>query len=412
MAMRLFARRTEYFPRLSGWSTLGWRAYRGGTAAEKQSGVYTVDMRSDVLTQPTPAMKEAMMDATMGDDVFGEDATINKLQSTVADMFNKESALFVPSGTMGNLISVLSHCHSRGLEALLGDQSHLMMYEQGGIATLGGVHPRTIPNLADGTFDLEVVEDNIRPLDDSHQPFTGLICVENTHNICGGTVLPLDFLAKLRKIADDHKLPIHMDGARMMNAAAALEVEPKVVLEHVDSVSLCFSKGLGAPVGSIVSGSAEFIARALRLRKVVGGGMRQPGMLAAAALFSLDGLMPRLQTDHRHARMLAEAVMEESSGVVHVDLERVQTNIVMIRMLKEGLEAQQFSDRLAQVTKHEEKVIGESIEVLSYPFRKRVTRLVVHSSMDTKDILAAITKITYVLQELASQEAGSKASNG
>ncbi|KAK2181102.1 hypothetical protein NP493_410g00003 [Ridgeia piscesae] len=412
MALRLFAPRTEHFQRLSGWARLSWRSYRGGPAAEKLGGAYAVDLRSDVLTKPTTAMKEAMMEATMGDDVFGEDVTINKLQSTVAEMFNKEAALFVPSGTMGNLISVLSHCHSRGLEVLLGHQSHLIIYEQGGMATVGGVHPRTIPNLSDGTFDLEVVKDYIRPLDDSHQPFTGLICVENTHNVCGGTVLPLDFLAELRKIADDHKLPVHMDGARMMNSAAALDVAPSVILENVDSVSMCFSKGLGAPVGSIISGSAEFIARAVRLRKVLGGGMRQPGMLAAAALFTLDGLIPRLQTDHRHARMIAEAVMKESSGLVHVDLERVQTNIVMIEMLKEGLDAQQFCDRLSQVTMEEEKEIGEPIVVLSYPSTKRVTRLVAHSSVDTKDILAAIAKITYVLHELANQEAESKASHG
>lgn len=367
---------------------------------ETPEGVHVVDLRSDTITKPTRAMRNAMAEAEVGDDVFGEDPTINALQDRVAKMFNMEAALYVPTGTMGNLISVLSHCQSRGLEILLGDRSHIHLYEQGGIATLGGVHPRTIPNLPDGTFNLDTIDDYIRPTDDPHQPMTQLVCVENTHNFCGGKVIPLDFLKRLRLKADKFGIGVHMDGARLINAAVSLGVAPSEIVKYSDSVSLCLSKGIGAPVGSMISGRADFIALCRRLRKAVGGGMRQAGVIAAAAMVALDDAPERLAKDHQHAQMIARALHEHGSGVVDVDLKGVHTNIVMVDIVKEGLLAPDFCHRLHQVTQKEFKQLETPVQVWCLPFNSLKARFVTHSNVNSLEIELAVEKLKYALKEM------------
>ena len=283
-----------------------------------------IDLRSDTVTKPTDAMREAMARAEVGDDVYGEDPTVNRMEALVAEMLGKEAAVYVPSGTMGNLISVLSHCN-RGDEMILGDQNHIFLYEQGGAAAVGGVQPRTVRNRPDGTQDLDEMATAIRG-DNEHYPITALIAVENTHNRCGGRALPVDYMDAVGALAHDHGLKLHVDGARLWNAAVALDVPPARLVQAANSVSVCLSKGLGAPVGSVVAGDASFIRRARRMRKQVGGGMRQAGVLAAAGIVALTTMVDRLAEDHAHARQLAH-------GLAHLDgvdlsPDAVETDIV------------------------------------------------------------------------------------
>jgi threonine aldolase len=263
----------------------------------------TIDLRSDTVTQPTPEMREAMAQAAVGDDVYGEDPTVNKLQEMAAAMLGKEAGLFVPSGTMGNLASILAHCN-RGDEIILGNLAHTFLYEAGGIAALGGIHPHTLPNQPDGTLKLEEIRAAIRA-DDAHLPVTRLITLENTHNRCGGAALSLEYTQAVGEIAREHGLILHLDGARIFNAAAALDVSPADLAAPADSVTFCLSKGLCAPVGSVICGEAGFIRRAHRMRKQLGGGMRQAGILAAAGIVALETIIPRMATDHLRAQDLA-----------------------------------------------------------------------------------------------------------
>ncbi len=265
-----------------------------------------VDLRSDTVTLPTPAMRKAMADAAVGDDVFGEDPTVIALQKKAANLMGKEDGLFVPSGTMGNLIAVLVHC-GRGDEVILGNLSHTFLFEGGGIAALGGVHPFPLPNQADGSLDLSQVQNSIRA-DDPHYPKSRLLVLENTHNRCGGTVLGADYMAEAGKVAHSSGLQFHVDGARIFNAAAALGVPAKELVKEADSVTFCLSKALCAPVGSVLCGSAEFIYHARRIRKQLGGGMRQAGVLAAAGLVALDEMVERLSEDHARAKKLAQGL--------------------------------------------------------------------------------------------------------
>lgn len=284
----------------------------------------SIDLRSDTVTKPTPAMREAMANAPLGDDVYGEDPTVNRLEEMAAQMLGKESAVLVSSGTMGNLISVMAHC-GRGDEMIVGHIAHVYLYEQGGSAALGGIHPRPVPNQPDGTLDLEEVAAHIRG-DDEHFPVTRLICIENTHNRCNGAAMSLEYMRSLGDLARDRGLSLHMDGARLWNAAVALGVAPAEAAAQADSVSCCLSKGLASPVGSVVAGSQDFIARARRMRKVVGGGMRQAGVLAACGIVSLTEMVERLGDDHAHARDLAERL--NAMEGINLDLDDVHTNIV------------------------------------------------------------------------------------
>lgn len=288
-----------------------------------------VDLRSDTVTLPTPAMRQAMFEAELGDDVMGEDPTVNRLEALAAGRLGKEAAVLVPSGTMANLTSLLAHC-GRGDEAIMGHMAHTFLFEAGGSAAVGGIHPRTVSNRPDGTLDLAEVEAAIRDPSNPHYPQTRLICLENTHNRCSGAVLTPGYMAQVRALADRYGLCVHLDGARIFNAAVALGVSPALLARDVDSVSFCLSKGLSAPVGSLVCGSAEFVRRVRRQRKVLGGSMRQAGVLAAAGIVALETMVERLADDHRNARCLAEG-LARLPGVL-LDVARVQTNIVIFEM--------------------------------------------------------------------------------
>jgi len=287
-----------------------------------------VDLRSDTVTQPTPAMRQAMAQAEVGDDVYGEDPTVNRLQEKAAEMLGKQAGLFVASGTMGNLVAMLSHCQ-RGDEVILGNKAHTFLFEAGGISALGGVHSCQVPNQPDGTLALEDIEAAIRP-DDAHHPITRLVALENTHNRCGGAVLTPEYTHQVGELAHQHGLSVHMDGARLFNAAAALQVPACALVEPVDSASICLSKGLCAPVGSVLVGSEEFIQKAHRIRKMLGGGMRQAGILAAAGLVALERMTGRLAEDHARARRLAQG-LAEIPGLV-LDPGTPHTNMIFLSL--------------------------------------------------------------------------------
>ncbi|XP_068664654.1 probable low-specificity L-threonine aldolase 2 isoform X2 [Aristolochia californica] len=287
----------------------------------------TVDLRSDTVTKPTESMRAAMASAEVDDDVIGSDPTASRLESEVARIMQKEAALFVPSGTMGNLISVLVHCETRGSEVILGDDSHIHIYENGGISTIGGVHPRTVKNNPDGTMDIDLIEAAIRnPEHELHYPTTRLICLENTQANCGGRCISVQYTDRVGALAKKHGLKLHIDGARIFNAAVALNVPVHRLVQAADSVSICLSKGLGAPVGSIIVGSKSFITKAKRLKKTLGGGMRQVGVLCAAAYVALQENISKLHDDHRRAKVLADG-LNQIQGL-KMDPSTVETNMV------------------------------------------------------------------------------------
>ena len=314
-----------------------------------------IDLRSDTITLPTPAMRKAMAAAEVGDDVFGEDPTVRKLEELAARRMGKEAALLVASGTMGNLVCQMSHC-GRGDEMILGDKSHIFHFEQGGSAAVGGIHSRTIPNQPDGTLLSNDILSAIRT-DDVHFPRTRLIVLENTHNLCNGSPLASDYLNQVAAIAADNGLNLHVDGARIFNAAVALGVSPAELAAPADSISFCLSKGLSAPVGSVVCGSTEFVARARRMRKVLGGGMRQAGIIAAAGIVALEQMVERLAEDHENARRLAKGLWG-LNGLSAGDPENVKTNIVYMELSTESptpetvLKLQEAGVRVLQAGPH------------------------------------------------------------
>ncbi|XP_047403510.1 low-specificity L-threonine aldolase 1-like isoform X3 [Sciurus carolinensis] len=278
-----------------------WSGSRAGVPA------HVVDLRSDTVTRPGPAMRRAMAEAVVGDDDFGEDPTVRELQEKAAQLLGVEQTLFVPTNTMANLICVMGHCRRRGSQLLLGQECHLHVYEQGGVAQIAGVHSHLLPDLPYGTLDLAELERVItRGLGSPYHPVCELVCLENTHSSSGGRVLPMDYLRQVHLLAQSHGARVHLDGARLMNAAVALRVPPARIVEHCDSVSFCLSKGLGAPVGALVGGPKDFIEEAWRLRKALGGGMRQAGVLAAAALVGLAEAEEVLPRDHENARRFAK----------------------------------------------------------------------------------------------------------
>ncbi len=291
-----------------------------------------IDLRSDTVTQPTPEMREAMAKAEVGDDVFGDDPTVNRLQEMAAELMDKEAGLLVPSGTMGNLAAILSHCQ-RGDEVILGKYNHTFLFEAGGISALGGVHSCQLSNQPDGSLLLSEIEAAIRP-DDPHDPITRLICLENTHNRCGGTVQTPEYTRQAAELAHAHGLKLHLDGARIFNAAAALGRPARELAGPADSVTFCLSKGLCAPVGSVLCGTQEFIKKAHRVRKMLGGGMRQAGILAAAGIVALQKMVSRLGEDHLRARHLAEG-LSEIKGIV-LDPGTPATNMIFFN-LTEGV---------------------------------------------------------------------------
>jgi threonine aldolase len=321
-----------------------------------------IDLRSDTVTKPTPEMREAMAEAEVGDDVYGDDPTVNKLQEKAAEMLGKEAALFVPSGTMGNLLALLVHC-SRGEEVICGDKSHIYVNEAGGMAALGGIYPHPIQNQKDGTLRLDDILASIQP-DDQHRTITRLICLENTQNICGGVPLTVEYTNEVGKLAKKHGLKLHIDGARLFNAAAALGVDAKELVASADSVMFCLSKGLVAPVGSMLVGTKEFIAKAFRLRKMLGGGMRQVGVVAAAGLISLEKMTGRLEQDHARAKSLFAGLKqvsglrlaaEPSSNMVYFDLEdsvALTENQIIEEMKKHGVLVDYSAPRQFRLVTH------------------------------------------------------------
>ena len=330
-----------------------------------------IDLRSDTVTLPSSEMREVIAKAEVGDDVYGEDPTVNQLEVESARLLGKEAALFIPSGTMGNLAAVMTYCE-RGSEIILGNKAHIFLNEAGGAAALGGIHSHTIPNQKDGTLKLEDIKSAIR-FDDIHYPRTQLICLENTQNMCGGVALTVEYTKAVGKIARDHQLKLHLDGARIFNAAAALDVDPAQLVEPVDSIMFCLSKGLGAPVGSILCGDAEFINRARKIRKMLGGGMRQAGLVAAAGLFALKKNIPLLKEDQRRALVLAQG-LKDVNGISLMD-EIPPSNMVYLNLdPKLSLDAVQMKAKL------KEKGILGGIE------GERQIRLVTHLWITDKDI--------------------------
>ena len=285
---------------------------------------HTIDLRSDTVTHPTPAMREAMYRAEVGDDVYGEDPTVNRLEALAAAKVGTEAALFIPSGTMGNAIALLTHCR-RGDEIIMGDRSHTYLYEAGGAARLNGSPTRVVPNLPDGTLDRARLARAFQG-DDVHEARTGLLCLENTHNMCGGRVLSQATLRELAAPAHARGIPVHLDGARFWNAVVALGVPATDLSGEVESVMFCLSKGLSAPIGSMLAGSQSFIAQARHTRKLLGGGMRQAGILAAAGIIALDEMIDRLAEDHANARRLAHGLA--SIPGIAIESETVETNIL------------------------------------------------------------------------------------
>jgi len=346
-----------------------------------KDGKRIVDLRSDTVTQPTPEMREAMFKAEVGDDVFGDDPTVNRLEAMAAERMSKEAALFVASGTMGNLVALLTHCQ-RGHEVILGDQSHTFLNEAGGAAALGGIHPHTVKNQADGTLLLSDLRAAIREAD-VHHPRTRLICLENTHNYCFGTPLPVEYVQAVGELAHSHGLELHIDGARIFNAAVALCVDVKELAAPADSIQFCLSKGLGSPVGSLLCGTREFVDEARRNRKMVGGGMRQAGVLAAAGIVSLTKMVDRLGEDHVNARRLMQGIAEVPGLVA----EPVHTNIVYFRF---GPEMKMSEAEFVQALEQHD------VRLLSLAPRR--FRAVTHCWIDANDIEAAIGAMREVMK--------------
>ena len=340
-----------------------------------------IDLRSDTFTQPTQSMRNAMATAEVGDDVFQEDPTVQKLEFLAAQKTAKEAAVFVPSGTMGNLISVLSHC-GRGDEILLGDRSHISLYEVGGVSALGGVHPRTLPNNEDGTISIELLEKGIRHLD-IHSPPTRLICLENTHNFCQGSPLSPKYMGTVQDLAKKYGLKIHLDGARIFNAAVALKIPVSELTEKVDSVMFCLSKGLSAPVGSLVCGSSEFIEKARKIRKMVGGGMRQAGHFAAPGIISLNELVKRLEEDHENAKYLAKHISQIDG--IQVDESKIKTNILFFKL--EGFDGNKFLKQLEK----------KQIKILMTNSLEGIYRAVLHREVSKEQVETVIKTFKSIL---------------
>jgi threonine aldolase len=322
-----------------------------------------VDLRSDTVTRPSPGMRKAMHEAEVGDDVFGDDPTVNRLQARAAEIFGFEDALLFPSGTQSNLAALMSHCQ-RGDEVILGMEAHSYRYEAGGVSVLGSIHPQAVANRADGTLDLNEVESLIKP-DDPHFPRTRLLALENTIT---GRVLPRKYLQEAIDLARRRNLSTHLDGARIFNAATALGMKVKDLCAGFDSVSSCLSKGLGAPVGTVLLGKKEFIGKARRARKILGGGMRQAGVIAAAGLYALENNVERLKTDHENAERLARGLRE-------IGLEaQLNTNMVLVKVPPQ--QAQQLGEFL------------KTKQILVLP--RSPMRLVTHLDVDAAGIDRAL----------------------
>jgi len=346
---------------------------------------YVIDLRSDTVTQPTPAMREAMAGAEVGDDVYGEDPTVRRLEALAAERMGTEAGLFVASGTMGNLTCLLTHC-VRGDEAIVGSEAHVLHHEGGGAAALGGIELRTVPNDARGMLDLAALEAAIRA--PGGLPRTAVVCLENTHNRCGGGVLTVEETAGVAQIARQHGAAVHLDGSRIFNAAVALAVPASRLAAEADSVTFCLSKGLSAPVGSVVCAPAEFVRRARPIRRMLGGGMRQAGVIAAAGIVALETMVDRLAEDHDNARLLARGLAQIPG--VRLDAASVQTNIVIFTV-DDGAA---FRQRLREA--------GVLASATGGPNR---VRMVTHYGITRRDIEEALERVLRVAARPTAQPA-------
>ena len=342
-----------------------------------------IDLRSDTVTKPTPEMREAMAEAEVGDDVYRDDPIVHHLEDLAAEMLDKEAALFVPSGTMGNLTALLVHCQ-RGHEVIVGNQSHIYLNEAGGMSALGGIQPCPVQNQPDGTLALEDILSSIRT-EDVHHPTTRLICLENTQNICGGVPLTAAYTRQVGELARQNELYLHIDGARIFNSAVAQNVSVKELVEPADSVMFCLSKGLAAPVGSMLVGTQKFIGRARHIRKMLGGGMRQVGVLAAAGIISLEKMTKRLGDDHARAKNLADG-LRQVNGLI-VDQNSPYTNMVYLNLSDDvHTNTQQITQKM------------KDQRVLVDPENSRRFRLVTHYLIDDQ----AVEKVVAGFQKVLS----------
>ncbi len=339
------------------------------------------DFRSDTVTRPTEEMRKAMYEAEVGDDVLGDDPTVKELEELAAETLGKEAALFVPSGTMGNTIAV-KLAAGEGKEIILEEHSHIYNYEAGNVSRIAGSLPRPLPS-GHGIIPIEKIEENIHKSLRDHIPETKAIALENTHNYWGGVPIPTDYIEKVSDIAKKHNLHFHLDGARVFNAATALGVDVKEITKHFDSAMFCLSKGLAAPVGSVLVGTKDFIKEARIIRKYLGGGMRQAGIIAAAGIVSIKIMTKRLEEDHKRAKRLAEGISDIDD--IWVDLKRVKTNFVMIHL--KTISSFEFLEKLKEK------------KVLALPFNDKLVRFVTHNDIDDNDVSRAIDAIHSVFKK-------------
>ena len=340
-----------------------------------------IDLRSDTVTLPTEKMRAAIANAEVGDDVFSEDPTVNRLEQKAARLMGKEAALLVPSGTMGNLASILAHCE-RGTEIILGHKSHTFVYEAGGISSFGGIHSRQLINDECGLMNIDDIKYAIRD-DNVHYPKTSAISLENTHNMCFGNPIEPDYILSVSNLAKENNLKLHVDGARIFNAAISLNIDVKKLVENVDSVTFCLSKGLAGPIGSIVCGTKNFIYNVRRHRKALGGGMRQAGFIAAAGIIALDSYKNQINKDHDNALELAKGI--KNIDGLYIDIDKVKTNIIFFELKKGTISA---SDLVL-------KMLSKRIKFLETSPNR--FRLVTHYGIDSEDISRTLRELNNCL---------------
>jgi len=351
-----------------------------------------IDLRSDTVTLPSDEMRKTIASSKLGDDVFGEDPCVNKLEQKAALIMGKEGGLLVPSGTMGNLVSILVHCQ-RGTEIILGDKAHTFVYEAGGISAFGGVHSRQLTNQADGTIDIDEVISSIRT-DNFHFPKTSAITIENTHNLCNGSPLTSEYTRAISEIAHNNDLKLHIDGARIFNAAIAINIDVNELVKDADSVTFCLSKGLAAPIGSIICGSEKFIYHARRIRKALGGGMRQAGIIASAGMYSLDNMLEQIREDHKNTTRLAEGINKIEG--LSIDRENIKSNILYFDIEKGAKRCEELARQTKNIEIYPFEIALDNIRF--FESRPSRFRLVTHYGITRDDIektLEVLDKIVY-----------------
>ncbi|XP_065226812.1 uncharacterized protein LOC135850034 isoform X2 [Planococcus citri] len=344
---------------------------------------------------PTEGMRKAIHEAQVGDDLYAEDPTVNALEARCAKLTGKEAGLYVPSGTMANLISIMVHCNERASEVIAGQSSHMNCFEQRGSIQFGGISVREIREKEDGTFDLDELNSLVRKMDPLMEPTTKVVNVENTHMVLGGKVLPLEWIDKLIEFAKSKNLKTHLDGCRVFNTAVKLNVSVSRITANFDSITISFGKGLGAPIGAMVIGSSDFIKKARRVRKALGGGCSQIGFMAAAAMYALDNL-DHLQDDHEHTQMIAQAIREAGNPYITVPkAENIHSNILMISIDTSKLTPKKFIGRLNKFSIQDE----DPVMIKALPVGDRTVRLVLCINNSKSDVEAAIIKIKKVIDE-------------